>query len=372
MKTIARHVRQASIAALALSALGVSHNAFAIGTAANTSITNRATVDYAVGGVAQTAIESSPTGNSTPGVNAGTSTAFVVDSKIDLTVNEVSAAAEAVSPGQTNVVATFRVTNTGNATQGYQLSATNETGTTLFGNADTIDVTNLRTFVDSNGNGTYDVGVDTATNVDSLVTDADGESVLVFIVADVPLAATNTSFANVRLQARVAVAGTAGATLATQSTGVDSPTVVDVVFADTGRDATEAAADQFDVNSAALSVQKTGSVVWDPFNTTTNPKAIPGARVEYAIAVTNGGTVAAQTVRFSDPIPASTTFLAGQYSGSDIQITVSGGPTTTCTASGADADGCSVTAGVLTVDGAARPTIAAGGSATVRFQVTID
>ena len=372
MKTIARHVKQATLAALTLSALGVSHSAFAVGTAANTSITTRATVEYAVGGVTQTVIESSPTGNATPGVNAGTNTAFVVDNRVDLTVNEVSGAAEVVNPGQTNVVAVFRITNTGNNTQGYQLTATNESGTTLFGNADNIDVTNLRTFVDSNGNGTYDAGVDTATNVDSLITDADGENVIVFVVADVPLTAINTSFANVQLQARVAVAGTAGATLVVESSGADDPTVVDVVFADAGRDATEAASDQFDVNSAALSVTKIATVISDPFNNTTNPKAIPGAVVEYAITVANSGTVSASTVQFTDPIPTDTVFAPGAYGGAgqDIQIAVTGNPTITCTAA-SDGDGCSVNAGVLTVDGTSRPTIAAGGSATVSFRVTI-
>lgn len=372
MKTIARHVKQATLAALALSALGVSHSAFAIGTAANTSITSRATVEYAVGGVTQTAIESSPTGNSTPGLNAGVNTAFVVDNKIDLTVNEVSGAAELVNPGQTNAVAAFRVTNTGNNTQGYQLAATNESGTTLFGNVDNIDTTNLRTFVDSNNNGVYDAGVDTATNVDSLITDADGESVIVFVVADVPLNATNTSFANVRLQARAAVAGTAGATLVTQSSGADNPATVEVVFADAGRDATEAAADQFDVNSASLSVTKTATVISDPFNNSTNPKAIPGAVVEYAITVANTGAVAASTVKFTDAIPTNTAFQAAAYGGAgqDIRIAVTGSPTITCTAA-TDGDGCAVSAGVLTVDGTSRPTISAGGSATVSFRVTI-
>ena len=38
-------------------------NAFAAGTASGTSITNKATINYQVGGVSQTLIESSPTGN---------------------------------------------------------------------------------------------------------------------------------------------------------------------------------------------------------------------------------------------------------------------------------------------------------------------
>src|SRR5262245_26062669 len=96
MKTTARHVKRASTAVLMVSALGVSHGAWATGTVANTSITNRATVGYSVGGVTQTSIESSPTGNSTAGVGAGTNTAFVVDDRVDFTVAEQSTNATTV------------------------------------------------------------------------------------------------------------------------------------------------------------------------------------------------------------------------------------------------------------------------------------
>jgi uncharacterized repeat protein (TIGR01451 family) len=373
MTTHSGQLRRAMLALLTLSSFSAFQNAYAVGTPADTEVTNRATVVYAVGGVTQDAIESSPDGNSTPGTGAGADTAFVVDNRIDLTVEEVSDAAEVVSPGQNNVAAVFTITNTGNGTQGYQLAASNDVGTTLFGNADNLQMNNLRTFVDSNGNGVYDHGVDAATHVDALTTDADGETITVFVVSDVPLTASNTSFANVTLTVRVAVPGTNGGTLVVESTGTDDPTQVDVVFADAGRDATEVASDQYDVNSASLEVTKTATVISDLFNGTTNPKAIPGATVEYAITVNNNGSLSAQTVRFSDPVPANTTFAASAYGGAnqDIQI-VNGATTTVCSASSTDADGCSVSGGQLVVDGNARPTIAAGQTATVRFRVTIN
>lgn len=46
---------------------------------------------------------------------------------------------------------------------------------------------------------------------------------------------------------------------------------------------------------AALSVTKVSSLISDPVNLTTNPKAIPGALVEYLISVTNNGTAATDT-----------------------------------------------------------------------------
>jgi len=111
--TIARHVKHASLALIALSSVGALQSAFAVGTPSGTTISNQATVDYSVGGVNQTQITSA-------------AASFVVDSRIDLTVSEVSGNATQTTPGQNNVVATFRVTNTGNSTQGYQLSAVNE------------------------------------------------------------------------------------------------------------------------------------------------------------------------------------------------------------------------------------------------------
>jgi uncharacterized repeat protein (TIGR01451 family) len=371
------------LAAVVLGALGVMQNAYAVGTAAATSITNKATVNFTVGGVAQTPIESSPAGNSTAGVGNGTNTAFVVDNKVDLTVTEVSGAATAVNPGQTNAVTVFRVTNTGNAPQAYQLAPSNLAGTTLFGNADNTDVNNLRVFVDANNNGIYEPAIDTATSITTLAADA---NVRVFIVADVPLTATNGQFANVRLIASTAVNNTP-ATLLTQTAGADTPGAVDVVFADgagtageVARDGKHSADDQYALQSAAMSIQKTSTVISDPFNLLVQPKAIPGAVIEYGVVVTNTGTVAASGVTISDPLPANTTFLQNVYSGNtrDVQISV-GALTTFCIAEagGTDtnADGCVRTAGgSLSVGAPALAAVATGAAnaVTVRFRVSIN
>src|ERR1043165_7511491 len=108
--TIARHVKHAVLALFALSSVGFMQGAYANGTASGTTISNQATVDYSVGGVSQAQITSA-------------AASFVVDTKIDFNVAEVSLNATQTHPGQTNVVATFSVTNTGNSTQGYLLTA---------------------------------------------------------------------------------------------------------------------------------------------------------------------------------------------------------------------------------------------------------
>ncbi|CAN5237298.1 hypothetical protein BH09PSE3_BH09PSE3_13010 [soil metagenome] len=61
--------------------------------------------------------------------------------------------------------------------------------------------------------------------------------------------------------------------------------------------------------TATLTVVKTSTVISDPVNGTTNPKAIPGAVIQYAVTIINTGTAAvdASTVVIIDPLPAGVT-----------------------------------------------------------------
>jgi uncharacterized repeat protein (TIGR01451 family) len=202
----------------------------------------------------------------------------------------------------------------------------------------------------------------------------------------VPVTATNAQYANVRLTAAAAVNNTP-ATLLTQSAGADNPATVEIVFADgagAGGDALRngrfAADDQYAVQSAALSVLKASTVVSDTFNGATNPKAIPGATVEYAVTVTNTGAVAATGLAIADPLPANTTFLQNGYSSGtrDVQISV-GATNTFCIAEAggtdSNADGCVRTAGgALQVGAPALGAVAVGAAnaVTLRFRVTIN
>jgi len=67
----------------------------------------------------------------------------------------------------------------------------------------------------------------------------------------------------------------------------------------------------FNVQTAALVLAKTSTVITDPINGTIDPKMIPGARVRYCLLVTNNGPLAANNVVVSDPVPASMTFQPG-------------------------------------------------------------
>ncbi len=353
--TIARHLMKASLALAAIGTFGVIESANAAGTASNTQVTNRATVSYSVGGVAQTPIESSPIGNTTA---TGSDTSFRVDNKIIHIVAEASGnpTSAGTAPGATNLVTTFTVTNQGNTAQGYLLTATNLASGTASpfpsGTADNQDVNNLRVFVESGTTPGYDP-TDTATNIATLAPDA---TVTVYVLADIPSTATNNQFANVQLAAQATTANTT--TPVVQTAGADNPNAVDIVFADGGavaRDGIAEAQDQYQVQSASLTVTKTSSVVSDPFNNTTNPKAIPGATVEYTITVANSGSQSATGVTVSDPIPANTDYVAGSITVNGSSVSDSGRTV-----------GTPVTS--LNVDPGA---IAASGSATVTFRVTI-
>jgi uncharacterized repeat protein (TIGR01451 family) len=377
--------QRAVLACATLAALLAAPGAYAAGTAAGTDILNRATVSYSVGSTAQTPIESSPSGNSTPGAGAGANTRFVVDNRVNLTVAEVGGAATVVNPGQPNVVAVFSVTNNGNAPQAYQLAVANLTGTTLFTQTDNADVGNLRVFVDANANGTYEPATDVATSIATLAADA---GVQVLVVADVPATASNGQYANVRLTATTALNNTP-ATVLTQTAGADRPDEVDVVFGDAAgagdaaRDGLHSADDQYAVQSASLTITKASSIISDPFNGTgADRKAIPGAIVEYAITIQNTGTIAATGISIGDPVPANTAFVTGGYNAGASDVSITQAATTSfcvAEAGGTDSngDGCvRSVGGTLTVGGAAMPaTIPGAGpsnTVVVRFRVSIN
>jgi uncharacterized repeat protein (TIGR01451 family) len=359
MTSIMKRLKTATGCAALLSLFAAVPVAHATGTTAGTSVSNTATVNYDVGGVAQAPITSAPT-------------SFVVDNKIDLTVTEVGGAATAVVPGQSAAVLTFTVSNTGNSPEGYQLSASNlANGTTLFTRTDNVDFAGLSVFVDGNANGTYDAGVDTAANIDTLAKDA---TVTVFVVVNIPNGAANAQVANVRLQARAAAPGTNGATLETETAGADTAGV-DIVFADAGRDATQTADDQYLVQSAALAISKTSAVVSDPFNGTTQPKAIPGAVIEYVVTISNTGAATAGGISVSDTLNGNLTFQQGGYTGgTDVEVQIGATTTRYVAEQGADGNGDGVNrAGqTLTVNPTTAISVAAGQSATVRFRATIN
>ncbi|MEO0998512.1 MAG: hypothetical protein AAFX58_13425 [Pseudomonadota bacterium] len=196
----------ASVAAFATAALLVPLDGHAAGVAAGEVVENVATVNYSVGGTPQTEIESSPTGNSTPGANNGVVTDFIVDRVIDLTLVQDGSANTPTAPGQLQQVTAFVLTNDSNADQGYAFAAADlATGTSVnTGPADSIDL-GVYTVVVDNGDGVFNAADDTATTVNTLAPDA---SVFVFVLGDIPGGAIDGDVANVELTATSTEPGT--------------------------------------------------------------------------------------------------------------------------------------------------------------------
>ncbi len=297
MTILTRTGLRAALVALVISSWWTSASAQSSLTPAGTSIQNRATVNYSVGGQPQTVIESSPTGNTTPGVNAGASTTFVVDNRVDLTVAELSGSATITAPGATNAALAFTVTNTGNAPQGYRADvdrgsrdrAVRQHGQRQLRQPGRCASTKTRAPARARATTRYD-GTETATAIEVL---NPGYSVTVFVVSPtVPLTLVNANFANVNLQAQTAVINTNGATLVAASAGATTRRRSRSYSPTPATTPTQAATDQFAIQSAALTVTKAQTVLDDGFGSA-SPRAIPNAVVEYTITVANSSTTTA-------------------------------------------------------------------------------
>ncbi|MDD5057074.1 MAG: hypothetical protein PHQ60_04310 [Sideroxydans sp.] len=279
---------------------GAAQNAMAGGTTAGTSISNTATLNYDVLGVTQTP-------------KTATSTPFVVDEKVNMTVT--GGANTNVVPGATAQVSTFSVTNNANSPLDFNL-AVNQVAA-----GDQFDATSCNAYVESGANAGYQSAEDTATFIDELAADA---SKNVYVVCSIPASQVNTDTALVGLTATArgdftgtngvyaATAGTVGAAI-TATAGADTAGTVDIVFSDVaGTESGDAASDgkhsgrnTYTVVTAALSVSKTASLLCDPTNGVTNPKNIPGAITRWTIVVSNSGSADATLTTVTDTLSAT-------------------------------------------------------------------
>ncbi|MFQ5596837.1 MAG: hypothetical protein ACE5GK_02185 [Nitrospiria bacterium] len=357
--------------------------AFAAGTASDTTISNSATVDYQVNSIAQTQQTS----------NTAT---FKVDNKVNLTVVTDEGAVVSVTPGATDQVLTFTVTNTGNTVQDFTVSAVARSGGAgPFGNTDSFNATTVDVFVETAGGAGYQAASDTNTFIDELAADA---NIKVYIVSDIQTGLADDSYAvyDLLVQARTggSAGGSVGAALTEDSDG-DDPNTVEIVFgdgagSDTVNDAAEDAEHSDDatykVAAATLTVTKSSAVISDPINGTTNPLAIPGAVMEYTITISNAaGTATATNITVADSlnteIVAGTIAFNTQYNATAGQGIVVGHPdfssganTEYTNASDSNEHGIVEADWNITATNTVTVTdirLDAGESATVKFRVTI-
>lgn len=280
-------------------------------TDAGSIVSNIATVTYEVDGIEQEDEANDPA-------------TFTVDRVILIDVTAV--ADDDVSPGATGQPLEFTVTNDSNDTIDLVLSASN------VGTGDDFNANGLTIYLDDPVNGTqgtYDVEDDLIPG-NRLTSVPEGTTYTVFVVSSIPNSSivSDGDTANVVLMATAYDIAAEGGGLIVE-TGVGAPNDEDVeetVFGDPdgtfddglanpdsedvaedGRDSDTAT---YTVTTASIAVTKSSTVISDPFNDITNPKAIPGAVIEYCILVTNSGGTPADNISVVDPIPENTTYVA--------------------------------------------------------------
>jgi hypothetical protein len=380
-------------------------------------------------------------------------TDFLEDRVINFTVVRENGAAVAVAPGSAQQVIPYLIDNTGNDTHGFLLAAIHNSGALdpFGGVADDFTPTTIQTYVDTDGNGVLDPAEIAATNtyIPSFAPGAGtatggsstGAEIRVFVVSDIPLVDDSSNplatddIAVMSLVAQAAddaTDGTPGTAITNDDNGnvspggtftngtavvvagtpvinVDDPANVETVFNDgafndgvtgptvdgtgvandTVQNAQHSSYSSYTILTAALTVAKSVTTLYDPVNLETLPKAIPGATVRYTITITNAaGAAAATLTNITDVL--NDALMEGQLSdggagnaiipgsaGNNVRIIDGAGTTTYCLADGAAADGCTY-AGALgdtvTVDlgiAAGTATLNATESLTVDFNVIV-
>lgn len=119
-----------------------------------------------------------------------------------------------------------------------------------------------------------------------------------------------------------------------------------------------------------VSVTKVSSVLSDPVNGTTNPKAIPGAVMEYCILITNNGAATITSLAVSDTLPTNFTYATGTMtSGSNCASATTAEDDNNAGADESDPYGASISSGLIS---ASTASLTASGSFALKFRGTVN
>ncbi len=311
-------------------AIGFSSVAYAAGTTAGTTISNSATATY------------TDTGGNPRSANSN-QVDIKVDELLDVTVAKADPGPVVVTPGATNQVLSFTVTNTGNGSEAFDLTPTTAIG------GDQFDPSTTSIVIDTNNNGVYDPGVDTIYTAGSNdLTLAPDQSKRVFVLSTIPGGGADLDRGDLDLTAAARTGtGAAGTIFAGQGQGGG-----DAVVGTTGADGVDRGT--YIIQSATMSFVKSATVL-DPFAGT---KSVPGSIITYTLVATISGTGTLTNLAIGDVIPANTTFQPGT-------ITMQGSPMTDA----ADADAAQFAANAVTVQ---LGSVAGGQTRTVTFKARIN
>lgn len=299
----------------------------------------------AAGVVAGTLIQNTATATFTSGTSTGSiqsnTVTVKVDELLDVSVSGLTTGAVTTASGE--AILAYSLTNTGNGPEAFVIGL----DPAVAGNA--FDVTVQSIFADTNGNGSYDPGVDQPLGAGATTALlAPDTSLKLFVVVSLPADAGDGETSQLRLTADAA-------------TGTGAPGTVFAGQGDGGGDAvagasggTGTALDSVLASLASVSLLKTATIA-DPFRGT---QPVPGATVTYTLVATVSGTGSANGLHITDIIPAGTTYMPGSLTLEGIGLS-----------DGADSDAGIAGASGIDVTIGTAPT---GTSKTVTFAVTIN
>jgi uncharacterized repeat protein (TIGR01451 family) len=265
-----------------LFALGAGEVARAAGTSAGTSIQSTAQVTYSL-----------TSGQQSTSSNTVT---LVVAEILDVVVT--TAVTRSVSPGAAQQALLFSVTNTGNGTESFSLTASSAgipgddfdpqlASTSLYFDSD-----------DSNDLSAADVPYVPGGNDPQLAADA---SVRVLVVNDMPASLSDAARGRSQLSAAARTGtGAAGTLFAGQGDGG-----LDAIAGISGGDGEQIG--EYVANGVQIAAVKSQTIA----DLSGGARALSGARIEYRIVVNVSGSGAAPDALFSDSIPTNTTYVPG-------------------------------------------------------------
>jgi uncharacterized repeat protein (TIGR01451 family) len=305
--------------------------AHAKGTAAGTTISNKATANFTVG--------------TQPATASSNTVTITVAQLANVTVSWLDGSNVAVASPSSSQVLTFKVTNTGNGPDTFTLGIND-----LVGGGNFNPTAATQTFwIDTNGDGKYDAG-DTQV-IAPIPLNAD-QSATVFVLNNIPAGQAD---GNTGISQLLATSSFGPGNVGQVKPGAGAGGVDAILAIQNGQ---AAANGTYQVNGVVLTINKS-SAVKDPYNGT---EPVPGAVITYTLQVSVSGSGTAKGVTITDPLPASTSYKSGT-------LTLNG--TTLTDVKDADAgDVGGTTPNTVTVG--LGDLTSASGTKTITFQVTIN
>ncbi len=260
---------------------------FAKGVLAGTEIINFSTLQYEIDGVSYTTDSNTITEK--------------VDQVLDVSVVWNDTAPIIVSSGESDRVLAFKVTNTGNGDDTFNLTYD------IANPSSDFIVTNPRIFIDTNHNGLFDISIDQEQYNITLAADA---FFTIFLVSDMPVESyINGSISSNAIEAKSTIGGSGAPGTIYPGKGTDGVFAVDGMSGGVNKDW-----GKYEISNE-LGVKLTKSAIHDGTEVTT------GTIVRYNIVVELQANGSADNLIITDAIPLGTTYVAGSLKLDSISLT---------------------------------------------------